>query len=122
MNQQTETMKLALAEMKIGNYNSAAERLEASLAQPQQEPVACVSSESFTGQPVTVSDIITCSLPVGTPLYTSPPARKPLTDGQKLMCWSRATHDADVEHKTENQCLMDYGSEIEAAHGIKEQP
>lgn len=48
--------------------------------------------------------------------------RKPLTDEQKLMCWSRATHDADVEHKTENQCLMDYGSEIEAAHGIKEQP
>jgi hypothetical protein len=46
--------------------------------------------------------------------------RKPLTDEQKLMCWSRATHDADVEHKTEHQCLMDYGSEIEAAHGIKE--
>jgi hypothetical protein len=50
----------------------------------------------------------------------TPPQRKPLTDEQKLMCWSRATHDADVEHKTEHQCLMDYGSEIEAAHGIKE--
>ena len=47
-----------------------------------------------------------------------PPQRKPLTEEQKLMCWSRATHDADVEHKTEHQCLMDYGLEIEAAHGI----
>jgi len=49
-----------------------------------------------------------------------PAHRKPLTEDQKLMCWSRATHDADVEHKTEHQCLMDYGSEIEAAHSIKE--
>jgi hypothetical protein len=38
------------------------------------------------------------------------------------MCWSKATHDADVEHKTEHQCLMDYGSEIEAAHGITTAP
>lgn len=43
----------------------------------------------------------------------------PLTDMQKMMCWSRATHDADVWHKTDHQCLMDYGSEIESAHGIK---
>ena len=54
------------------------------------------------------------------PLYTHPqPKRKPLTDMQKMMCWSRATHDADVWHKTEHQCLMDYGAEIEAAHNIK---
>jgi hypothetical protein len=51
---------------------------------------------------------------------TQPAAPVPLTDEQKLMCWSKATHDADVEHKTEHQCLMDYGSEIEAAHGITE--
>ena len=54
------------------------------------------------------------------PLYTHPqPKREPLTDMQKMMCWSRATHDADVLHKTEHQCLMDYASEIEAAHNIK---
>jgi hypothetical protein len=53
-------------------------------------------------------------------LDTHPPQRKPLTDEQKLMCWARATCDADVEHKTEHQCLMDYADEIEAAHGIKE--
>lgn len=47
------------------------------------------------------------------------PEQQPLTDEQKLMCWSRATHDADVYHKTQHQCLMDYGAEIEAAHGIK---
>lgn len=45
--------------------------------------------------------------------------RQPLTDEQKLVRWSRATHDADVYHKTQHQCLMDYGAEIEAAHGIK---
>jgi hypothetical protein len=33
-----EALKLALEEMKIANYNSAAERLEAALAQPAQEP------------------------------------------------------------------------------------
>jgi hypothetical protein len=37
-----------------------------------------------------------------------------LTDEQKMMCWSRATCHADVEHKTEHQCLIDYASEIEA--------
>jgi len=47
------------------------------------------------------------------------PAQQPMTDEQKLMCWSRATHDADVYHKTQHQCLMDYGAEIEAAHNIK---
>jgi hypothetical protein len=52
------------------------------------------------------------------PLYASPAQRQPLTNEQKLMCWSRATCDADVGYKTEHQCLMDYGSEIEAAHGI----
>jgi len=31
-----EALKLALEEMKIANYNSAAERLEAALAQPAQ--------------------------------------------------------------------------------------
>lgn len=46
--------------------------------------------------------------------------RQPLTEQQKLLCWSRAI-DADVKHKTRHQCLMDYGSEIEAAHGITSQ-
>lgn len=53
------------------------------------------------------------------PYVNTQPARQPMTDEQKLMCWSRATHDADVYHKTQHQCLMDYGAEIEAAHGIK---
>lgn len=53
------------------------------------------------------------------PLAHPQPAQQPLTDEQKLMCWSRATHDADVYHKTKHQCLMDYGAEIEAAHDIK---
>ena len=36
-----EAMRLSLDEMKIGNYNSAAERLEAALAKQEQgEPVA----------------------------------------------------------------------------------
>lgn len=41
MTTQTEAMKLALEEMKIGNYNSAAERIEAALAKQEPPPMEC---------------------------------------------------------------------------------
>ena len=133
----------------IGVYanEQVAELFELLPKEPEQEPVAgCVCRWNSEGDRVVTCERHQGWLEVIAEwadrareaekklkvLNTSPPAqeivcstglchyRKPLTDGQKLMCWSRATHDADVEHKTENQCLMDYGSEIEAAHGIKE--
>jgi hypothetical protein len=98
--------------------------VEKVLAQPEQEP--CGWQFYHDGKwhnGMETNDHRANTEAAGIPirdLYTHPPQRKPLTDEQKLMCWSRATHDADVEHKTEHQCLMDYGSEIEAKHGIKE--
>ena len=84
--------------------------------EPEQEPVAWMHPDGRIWTFGRGLDKSTFTIP----LYTTTPHRKPLTDEQKLMCWSRATCDADVEHKTEHQCLMDYGAEIEAAHGIKE--
>ena len=92
--------------------------IQEALAQPEQEPIGWTSRDYVTGD---VKVLWGRQPPLG-PLYTTPPNRKPLTNEQKLMCWSRATCDADVEHKTEHQCLMDYGAEIEAAHGIGEKP
>jgi hypothetical protein len=91
------------------------DKLEQARSAPVQEPVAYrsrLASGSYTY----------CNTPQffdnAEPLYTAAPAAQRqwtgLTDEDKLMCWARATHDADVEHKTEHQCLMDYGTEIEA--------
>jgi hypothetical protein len=81
---------------------------------PVQEPVAWMDADGD----VYKSEPHKNWCPPHAPLYTTPPAAQRqwvgLTDEQKLMCWARATHDADVEHKTEHQCLMDYGTEIEA--------
>jgi len=92
---------------------------------PEQEPMAWIERDMQCDD--FDPDSVTCEKPTiaadgweWVALYTTPPQRKPLTDEEKLMCWARATCDADVEHKTEHQCLMDYADEIEAAHGIKE--
>ena len=103
-------------------------------SQPEQEPVAFPSRRAVERAIESVENPKGMHLndgkervvlPGGTLRYmlalidhTSPPQRQPLNIEKKLMCWSRATCDADVEHKTEHQCLMDYGSEIEAKHGI----
>ena len=103
-------------------------------SQPEQEPVAFPSRRAVERAIESVENPKGMHLndgkervvlPGGTLRYmlalidhTSPPQRQPLNIEEKLMCWSRATCDADVEHKTEHQCLMDYGSEIEAKHGI----
>ena len=99
-----EAMKLALEEMKVGNYNSAAERLETALAeQPaqkaldkmaenarelgldyepaQQEPVATLWQHGRTGRTrITMpGDITDCDANwfKASDLYTSPPAQRP---------------------------------------------
>lgn len=73
-------------------------------------------------------------LPVGTKLYTSPPASKPLTDEAKAVIdAARAAMDDSVEaYDSEGSikissdlaaslslCLDEYDRAIEAAHGIK---
>lgn len=103
-----EAMKLALEEMKVGNYNSAAERLETALAeQPaQQEPVAWISHNAglYHFKPDESLDPL--------PLYLTPPQRKPLTDEEMFKIWVR------VPAETEDRFA--FARAIEAAHGIKE--
>jgi hypothetical protein len=91
---------------------------------PVQEPsiAACIIGSDAVGKKIDGYEAAKVYAAMQKAMGTPPaaqPAPVPLTDEQKLMCWSRATHDADVEHKTEHQCLMDYGSEIEAAHNIR---
>ena len=54
------------------------------LAQPEQEPDApdIVVVDDSNSQTNTMSWAINLPLPIGTSLYTSPPASKPLTDAQ----------------------------------------
>jgi hypothetical protein len=85
-----EAMRLALEEMKIGNYNSAAERLEAALKQEQGEP-----------------DDLMIAYMSGLHDGKKAQQRKPLTDEQIY----------EVHENSSN--LMEFTRAIEAAHGIK---
>ena len=66
------------------------ENVRAALAEPVQEPVAIVGTQEDTwkgygdqwlspGPPIKTVHML-AELPVGTPLYTAPPQRKPLDD------------------------------------------
>ena len=71
----------------------------------QQEPVAVYVGETWCGSVVRLYE----DLPLETPLYTSPPASKPLTDEQIKALW----------HENEPSPYF-FTRAIEAAHGIKE--
>lgn len=49
------------------------------------------------------------------PLYTSPPKRQPLTQPEKQRLWNDARHE---NQQSIDDAAMDYGTAIEAAHGI----
>ena len=77
-----EALKTALAVLKSNDTwgssireakENAIAAAEEALAQPEQEPVATVTSE--TGADITMSWWHEPALPIGTKLYTSPPQR-----------------------------------------------
>ena len=76
MSKEREALKLALEHIE-GNYTVSDEdaiaAIKEALAQPEQEPVATVTSE--TGADIKMSWWHEPALPVGTPLYTTPPQR-----------------------------------------------
>ena len=106
----------------------AAVKLAGQTAPMKQEPEVVQRIKRYAGQTmrtarnpnITARECIELAGWIAANTSPQPAQRKPLTVEQKLMCWARATHDADVEHKTEHQCLMDYATEIEEAHNIKE--
>jgi len=79
------------------------------LAQPEQEPVAwydkhgMVTHDPFEGV---------------TPLYTPPPQRKPLTNGEIYTAYITATNQ--MLRAQDERLAFAFARAIEAAHGIKE--
>ena len=140
MSKQTEALKLALEvlENMLNQYyadtttrndlemaDNAITAIREALEQPaqQQEPVAVVKALPM-GHNQTDMHYAECQhLPVGTLLYTSPPASKPLTDEE---IWDEVKA-ADLDWQTgwsldedaANRYIT-FARAIEAAHGIKE--
>ena len=85
----------------------------AALAEPE-EPVAKVElmvtggSAGLATRIVEIDDHLRERLRPGQLLYTAPPQRKPLTDGELADLWYKQSTD-----------WMEFGRAIEAAHGIK---
>lgn len=121
-----EAMKLALEVlesvqqyMKTSDwYDGAITALRKALAeQPaqQQKPVAYVNDQySRDGY----NDEISVLLPVGTALYTSPPARKPLTEELKDAFFDGFT-SVVTYNDTQQNSPEEAWDEYKAAHGIK---
>ena len=107
-----EINKLSIGENAIcvpAEIDTAMDAIREALAEPEQEPVAVVTSQ--TGDPaMTMSWHHEPALPIGTKLYAAPPARKPLTDEDiSAIVQSMSAHTWDVYM---------LARAIERAHGI----
>ena len=88
------------------------DKLEQALAQPKQEPVAWITKTGNVWK--TKAD------ETDTPLYTTPPQRKPLTDEQ-IVPMFRQRQKQQTEGEKDEWYFYAWGvSDGEAAHGIKE--
>ena len=93
---------------------------------PEQKPIAVVTSQ--TGDPtITMSWNHEPALPIGTKLYTAPPARKPLTDEEiknALMVDPapiyRLMTTGCITGAELNEIMKRVARAIERAHGIGE--
>ena len=119
-----EALKLALEALKqideampFPVAKLAQKAIREALAQPEQEPVATVTSES--GNPnISMSWWHEPALPVGTKLYASLPANKPLTNEEMQSVIETALGLPKNYMPLDNS--MKLGRAIEQAHGIKE--
>ena len=80
----------------------------------QQEPVAVYVGETWCGSVVRLYE----ELPFETPLYTSPPASKPLTGILSIAYSGGRVVTCSFKTEAEAKAFEQYA--IEAAHGIKE--
>lgn len=133
MNKQREALQVALEALEDYQANgapffkcdSAVSAIREALAEPEQKPVAVVTSQ--TGDPaMTMSWHHEPALPIGTKLYTAPPARKPLTDEQidaefDRECWVTVVFaDGTKGIALDKVTARDFARAIERAHGIGE--
>jgi len=87
--------------------------IQEALAQPEQEPVAKYTGETYRCPMV----ILYKDIPIGTLLYTTPPQRKPLTDEHPLMVFAK---ECVLGAYQETELADAAQRAIKAAHGIKE--
>ena len=116
--QQLETMKQVLELIKLSRENygndmyltEAVDELETTLEQKEQEqePVAYINQHGVIHE----ADYSWGPNNDITPLYKSPPQRKPLTDKEINALWFKA-NDQD------NSMIKHFARAIEAAHNIK---
>ena len=106
-----EALKLALEALdglsEPYDVLKAQEAIREALAQPEQEPVACVGTNGelmWLNKPKVIY-----SKPI--PLYTTPPHRKPLSNQKIIEMYNEPRSDAE---------MIEFARAIEAAHGIKE--
>jgi hypothetical protein len=122
-----EALKLALEALElctnagmIPMYLKANEKaitaIKEALAQPEQEPVAEIVSDTFGCLSTKWRDEWTPN--EGDKLYTTPPQRKPLTDDE---IWKNDNiMAANSGYGADFETLRQVIRAIEAAHGIKE--
>ena len=119
-----EALKLALEALKYEPINKtsgekdlkdqAITAIKEALAQPEQEPLACVGPW-HDGRLTLIPRYSHQTFERDQPLYTTPPQRKPLTDEEidriNLVC----------PPTQQGRTYRAFARAIEAAHGIKEQ-
>ena len=135
--QALESMAKTLAEHEdqtTFNEDEAMKALREALAQPQQEPVAVYQVKQSIGESVwcDVSKAeFDASVYFGVTkraVYTSPPARKPLTDDQYQSAFESFVKSelGDVAVKDQGRYIspkiQNYWLTWQAAHGIKDTP
>ena len=93
--------------------------LKAQLAQPEQEPVAHCKVRPLRGdESFPKVEIDWVNQPIPGPLFTTPPQRKPLTNGEIYTAYITATNQ--MLRAQDERLAFTFARAIEAAHGIKE--
>ena len=127
-----DAMKLALFALDIvkihftqsRHINEAIAALKERLAQPEQEPVAWGVFEGnlhdmfFTQEEAQEMARLKGIHAEAKPLYTTPPQREPLTNGEIYTAYITATNQ--TLRATDERLALAFARAIEAAHGIKE--
>ena len=126
MNKQREALQVVLEALEDYQANgapffkcdAAVSAIREALAEPEQEPVAVVTSQ--TGDPaMTMSWHHEPALPIGTKLYAAPPARKPLSY-MEACTFIALNIEGGAESLEMQSQLVDLIRAVERAHGIGE--
>lgn len=123
-----EALKLALEALELHlthhehgcvYLDPAVTAIKEALAQPEQEPVVWMYQDKSTHQ-VSFQKYMRAFVDHGatyeTPLYTTPPQRKPLTENEIKHLWYEA---CQTNLELTSQLIVHLARNIEAAHGIK---